>query len=191
MLPAHTKLIFPRLLKKTIQLILCFATTKLTVKYLSALKSQPHLRSFSLVVSDLHLTMVTKAMYGNMGQWCIVGEKKHLAPELAVYSSDVLLLLLTIQMGKEAVAQRCVWLGRVKPSQYSWLWTVSVLASAPFGHKNIFPRESATHLVLKGWQLLLVDSGGKNKRKAKLFKSWRKEKHACLNMTIQGQVRVK
>lgn len=107
MLPAHTKLIFPRLLKKTIQLIICFPTTKLTVKYLSALKSQPRLRSFSLVVSDL-LTMVTNAKYGNMGQWCIVGEKKHLAPELAVYSSDVLLLLLTIQMGKEAVAQRCV-----------------------------------------------------------------------------------
>lgn len=57
-----------------VQIILCFPTTRLTMRLKAALKSWLHFTSFALTVSDLYLTMVTKEIHSNLGQWLMLGK---------------------------------------------------------------------------------------------------------------------
>lgn len=74
-LPTQINLIFPRLLRTKFRSFSAFPPLNLLCDLKAALKSWFHFASFSLI-SDLHLTVVTKEIHSNIGQWLLLQKKK-------------------------------------------------------------------------------------------------------------------
>lgn len=101
-LPTQINLILPRLLRTKFRSFSAFPPLNLLCDLKAALKSWFYFTSFSLT-SDLRLTVVTKEIHSNIGQWLLLRKKKKKRPSiprLAVLSTKCFLLPLNSQWAR-------------------------------------------------------------------------------------------